>query len=529
MQPEKKKIISFGILAAIILAIPLTVFIAQKQQDIRQRAATTFTPEIDSYTKELYDFQVQSTFTLQTGSSGPLYRALTTFRISGPRANTKTQLVGFLRKEPGNGLPSTVSFTYNPTGAFRFISQPIQLIGNDCIDLYAGTEKVETNYVATFCYKNNELSPGSNKVVYAYNGNPMLYLDYAGTSSTMIQFLTSAFDKNNFPNLGFKVNYFTPPSEFKHSNFTNVRYNIQGVLAGTNDQTYNEWCQQNSIYPKKYLKFSQKVSGDTAAYYEITSPGQGGCSFSYTSPSFITSSFVSLHKGTPPATAASMTSLTLSPNTATINVGNTLTTSISLNAGVYNISGIDFVLSYSTAVFDLVSFSPSSSFNSKLINNPNTNTGKIHYAAIDTTNISYTGNVPIGTLTLRAKAPNVTTISFQSVQVTGLAYTGQVPNGGNTMGVYTVNAVPTATPTPTRIPTNTPTLFPTATSIPVSPTTAISFIAADVNKDGSINLLDYNRWRDEYLKVVSTQEADLNKDGVIDLLDFSIWRNAFQP
>ncbi len=73
-------------------------------------------------------------------------------------------------------------------------------------------------------------------------------------------------------------------------------------------------------------------------------------------------------------------------------------------------------------------------------------------------------------------------------------------------------------------PTNTPapptsTLIPTSTPIP---------IAGDVNGDSQLDILDYNIWRNEFLKVVTTSQSDLNHDGKIDLLDFNLWRTAFQ-
>ena len=76
---------------------------------------------------------------------------------------------------------------------------------------------------------------------------------------------------------------------------------------------------------------------------------------------------------------------------------------------------------------------------------------------------------------------------------------------------------------PTPIPTNTP-IPPTPTPIP-----------ADINRDGTINILDFNIWRCEFVgngicaNPPSNKNADINNDGVIDIIDFSIWRIAFVP
>ncbi|MBI2443338.1 MAG: carbohydrate binding domain-containing protein, partial [Candidatus Levybacteria bacterium] len=77
---------------------------------------------------------------------------------------------------------------------------------------------------------------------------------------------------------------------------------------------------------------------------------------------------------------------------------------------------------------------------------------------------------------------------------------------------------PTSTPIPTGIATNTP--------VPTTPTPII--LVGDVNKDGKVDLLDFNIWRDEFLGVLSTKQSDLNSDGKVDLLDFNIWLSAYK-
>ncbi|MBI2190249.1 MAG: hypothetical protein HYU49_01780 [Candidatus Levybacteria bacterium] len=56
-----------------------------------------------------------------------------------------------------------------------------------------------------------------------------------------------------------------------------------------------------------------------------------------------------------------------------------------------------------------------------------------------------------------------------------------------------------------------------------------TIILGDANSDGSVDALDFNIWRDEFLGVSTTKQADFNNDGKVDLLDFSIWRNAIRP
>ncbi|MBI2622695.1 MAG: hypothetical protein HYW64_01200 [Candidatus Levybacteria bacterium] len=60
----------------------------------------------------------------------------------------------------------------------------------------------------------------------------------------------------------------------------------------------------------------------------------------------------------------------------------------------------------------------------------------------------------------------------------------------------------------------------------VTPTTAPQRVEGDANGDNSVDILDFNIWRDEFLGNSQTKQADFNGDGVVDLLDFTIWRNA---
>ena len=77
---------------------------------------------------------------------------------------------------------------------------------------------------------------------------------------------------------------------------------------------------------------------------------------------------------------------------------------------------------------------------------------------------------------------------------------------------------PTPTPTPTRTPTPTPT-----STCPLKG-------RGDANCDEIINILDFNIWRDEFLKVVNTTSSnfdDSDENNPITILDFNIWRDGF--
>ncbi|MBI2443195.1 MAG: right-handed parallel beta-helix repeat-containing protein [Candidatus Levybacteria bacterium] len=53
-------------------------------------------------------------------------------------------------------------------------------------------------------------------------------------------------------------------------------------------------------------------------------------------------------------------------------------------------------------------------------------------------------------------------------------------------------------------------------------------ITGDINRDGKVDLLDFNIWRDEFLGNVATKSADLNGDGTVDLVDFNLWLTAYK-
>lgn len=259
---------------------------------------------------------------------------------------------------------------------------------------------------------------------------------------------------------------------------------------------------------------------------------------------------------------------TLTPQTATVIVGQTLNAALTLDVGTLNAVGLDITLAYDPSVFDL-SFTPSTIFDQQLINKVTTASGTFRYAAVDTAKTTNTGNaINIGTFSLKAKSVGPTLLSFQKAQVIAENYTeGALANGNNLPGSYVVELAPTITPTltpsplPTATPTNapsptaTPTLVPSATpttqptitplptstpvptstptpiatSTPVPPTATPTAapILGDVNGDNEIDIRDFNDWRSEFLGLLTTKNSDLDKNGEIDIVDFNIWRTAF--
>ena len=67
-----------------------------------------------------------------------------------------------------------------------------------------------------------------------------------------------------------------------------------------------------------------------------------------------------------------------------------------------------------------------------------------------------------------------------------------------------------------------PTPTPTPTPIPCPLKTQ-----GDANCDGVINILDFEIWRREFLRIDTTTKADFDSSGGVSILDFEIWRRGF--
>lgn len=223
--------------------------------------------------------------------------------------------------------------------------------------------------------------------------------------------------------------------------------------------------------------------------------------------------------------------LALSPASSSAYIGESLSVDLVLTAGTFNITGVDIIMNFNEAILPVNSFTPGTQFNSELIKRIDHNVGSFRYVATNTNpSVEITGEVKLGTFTLTPKVFGQGQLNFLSTQITAYGETNAIP-ATTTGGTYIVTTKPTLEPTasPTAIPTNTP-VPPTATTIPTAtPTNAP--LQGDANGDGSIDILDYNIWRDEFIAINALGggfRSDFNRDGKVDLLDFNIWRNAFK-
>lgn len=76
--------------------------------------------------------------------------------------------------------------------------------------------------------------------------------------------------------------------------------------------------------------------------------------------------------------------------------------------------------------------------------------------------------------------------------------------------------------------TNTPVPQATATSVPQPTSTSCTLHSkGDTNCDGTVDITDYEIFRKELLKQLSTVSADFDGDGAVTVSDFEIWRKKF--
>lgn len=65
------------------------------------------------------------------------------------------------------------------------------------------------------------------------------------------------------------------------------------------------------------------------------------------------------------------------------------------------------------------------------------------------------------------------------------------------------------------------------TELPIPTPTVYVDKSGDANGDGKVNLVDFDIWKKEYLKIYITKKADFDKNGSVNLVDFSIWKRGY--
>jgi hypothetical protein len=269
--------------------------------------------------------------------------------------------------------------------------------------------------------------------------------------------------------------------------------------------------------------------------------------------------------------AAPATSLSFSPGTQSVAVGSNFTTTVVMNTGTNQVTGVDISLTFNPSSLSITSVTQGagiSVFDSTIRNTIDNTAGKILYSSyvLDKTKAVLGTNLVVLTISGQVKAGTTAgsyPIAFASD--TSIAGVGEGQNvltskvdGSITAFVPTPTFTPTpsftitptftstpsptktptpsftSTPTPTKTPTPTftstpiPTATPTATKTPTptftsTPTPTLAPKLGDVNGDRIVNITDIGLIVDVYGSQPATDpRADLNKDGKVNIVDIGI-------
>jgi hypothetical protein len=170
--------------------------------------------------------------------------------------------------------------------------------------------------------------------------------------------------------------------------------------------------------------------------------------------------------------AAFSPSMSLTPSSATVAIGDTVNVNVYEDSGTQDVNGVQAHLSYNANIFDFISITSSPAFST---DTSGTGGGsgavRIERGAFP----AVTGNQLVGTVTLKAKAGGTSALSFDSASYvwpasgpqanTPIAVTG-------TNGSYTVPSPPpppTPPPSPTPTPSPAPSPTPSPSKKPTSP------------------------------------------------------------
>lgn len=176
------------------------------------------------------------------------------------------------------------------------------------------------------------------------------------------------------------------------------------------------------------------------------------------------------------ASSSSPVTLSLSPSSKLLAVGESFTSQLLMQTESNDVSGVDITLKFDRNILEIISFAPTSVFNTSLLNTPSNENGTLRYAAVNTSANPITGDgIELGTIAFRAIDSGTSTVSFERVQATGTGQSQALAMGVHINATYIVGQsatpIPSATPAPTEFPDiPVPTTASTPTSTPPTPT-----------------------------------------------------------
>lgn len=170
------------------------------------------------------------------------------------------------------------------------------------------------------------------------------------------------------------------------------------------------------------------------------------------------------------ATGTTPVSFKLSPEALSKTIGENFDVQLSIDAQTNDISAIDITINFNKDLLELISFRPTTVFNTQVMNNPNNQAGLFRYVALNTTSSQITGSsINLGTISFKTKTAGAGTVNFQNTQVTGSGQSAILLTNNNSTGIYTIgDLIPTPTEIPTSIPLPTSTPVPTETPVPTN-------------------------------------------------------------
>lgn len=136
-----------------------------------------------------------------------------------------------------------------------------------------------------------------------------------------------------------------------------------------------------------------------------------------------------------------------SPETISGNINSNLTTNLMLDAKLNDISGADITIAIDPSL-QFVSFIPSNTFNSQLINQYSESTHLLRIAAVNTSSTQLTGLLALGELKVKSATTGTPNISLAKAQITALGESNALTT--DTISKATLTLTNNGSPAPTE-------------------------------------------------------------------------------
>ena len=149
----------------------------------------------------------------------------------------------------------------------------------------------------------------------------------------------------------------------------------------------------------------------------------------------------------------SAATLSLSPSSQTVSVGDTFNVTVNLDTQGASIDGVDLrYISYDSSLLQVLQVTPGSLMPTTLVNSINSSLGRLTFSQITAGGSTYSGSGVLATINFKALSTGTAnaTISYTSGNTTdsNVASAGTDILSAVVNGVYTINSGSTSTPPP---------------------------------------------------------------------------------